>query len=84
MKTEKIIKIKNVKCHCDDGTQCETALYAKTDKRPGYRWYVGYGADYMPAKKSDLDNMRDYTNQQSELLDAIDNHTGGIVIMYRA
>lgn len=60
METEKITNIKGVKCHCYDGTQCEPAIYAKSDSRPGYRWYVGYGGDYMPAGKADIDNMREY------------------------
>ena len=85
MRTEKIIKVRNIQCHCYDGTQCETAIYAKSDKRKGYRWYVGYGADYMPASKSDRDNMSDYTYQISELAETIETgkYAGMTVIMYR-
>jgi hypothetical protein len=84
MKLEKIIKIKKVACHCYDGTQCEKAIYAKSDSRPGYRWYVGYGADYIPASKSDLDNMTEYEfYQENELLSAQESLTGKLVQMYR-
>ena len=82
METERIIKVNNVKCHCYDGTQCETAIHAKSDSRPGYRWYVGYGADYMPAAKADLDNMRDYHNQAEEM-QGLDRFIGTAVIKYR-
>ena len=83
MKTEKIIKIKSVQCHAYDNSQCEMAIYAMSDSRKGYRWYVGYGADYLPASKSDADNYQDYTNQKSELEYAIDSMTGMVVKMYR-
>ncbi len=43
--------------HCYDGMQHETAIKAATDKHPKPRWYVGYGADYVPASKSDLANI---------------------------
>ena len=83
MKTEKIIKIKAVQCHQYDGCQCETAIYAKSDSRNGYRWYVGYGADYVPASKKDAENYRDYSNQETELADAQEQITGTTVRMYR-
>jgi hypothetical protein len=83
METEKIIKVLNVKKHCYDGTQCETAIYAKSDSRPGYRWYVGYGADKMPASKSDLANMEDYINQADEMM-GLDRYVGEVVIKYRS
>ena len=82
MKTEKIIKVLNVKCHCYDGSQCETAIYAKSDSRPGYRWYVGYGGDMMPATKADLDNMRDYINQSDEM-QGLNRFVGNVVYKYR-
>ncbi len=40
-----------------NATQHETAIKAATDKHPKARWYVGYGADYVPASKSDLVNI---------------------------
>jgi hypothetical protein len=85
MNTERIIKVKNIQCHCYDGTQCEMAIYAKSDSRPGYRWYVGYGADYLPAAKADLDNMRDYDHQSAELADVLSNnrYVGETVCKYR-
>ena len=85
MKAETITKVRNIKCHCYDGTQCETAIYAKSDKRQGYRWYVGYGGDYLPASKHDLTNMRDYTNQADILADTLDDnrYVGNLVQMYR-
>jgi hypothetical protein len=83
METEKIIKIKKVQCHCYDGTQCETAIYAKSNSRPGYRWYVGYGADKLPASKADLANMRDYYNQEDILLQTQEECTGEVVYKYR-
>jgi len=85
MKTEKIIKVKNIMCHCYDGTQCETAIYAQSDSRPGYRWYVGYGADYLPASKGDIDNMSEYTYQAAALADVLESgaYVGMVVRMYR-
>ena len=83
MKVERIIKIKHVAVHCYDGTQCEKAIYAKSDRRKGYRWYIGYGADYMPASINDLDNMTPYTYQAEEL-DAAQRLIGKVVRMYRS
>lgn len=82
MKIEKIIKVKNIQCHCYDGTNCETAIYAKSDTRKGYRWYVGYGADYLPASKTDQQNFRNYTNQAEEL-EIAKNTDYGYVRMHR-
>ena len=59
MKTEKIIKVKKTGRHEYDDTQRETAIYAKSDQRPGYRWYIGYGSDYVPANKADISNIID-------------------------
>lgn len=81
--TERIIRIKNVACHCYDGTSCETAIYAKSDSRPGYRWYVGYGGDKMPAAKADLDNLSDYRNRAAELADAQERYADGQTVVYR-
>jgi len=82
MSTEKIVSVKDVKCHCYDGSQCETAVLAKSNKRKGYRWYVGYGSDYRPAAKKDLENFTDYTNQAAELDEAIENMPGTVVYMH--
>jgi len=79
MNTEKIIKILKIGSHRFDGTQVEIALYAKSDRRSGYRWYVGYGADYRPASKYDLDHITDIKNHDSEEYD----YTGTMVHMYR-
>ena len=43
--------------HCYDGVQHETAIKVSTEKHPKPRWYVGYGADYVPASKADLVNI---------------------------
>ena len=43
--------------HCYDGTQHETAIKAATNRHPRLRWYVGYGGDYIPASKADIDNI---------------------------
>ena len=53
---------------------------------PGYRWYVGYGADYMPACNADLANFRDYPNQVQELMESLnsDYYKGKVVIKYRS
>lgn len=82
MNTEKIVAVKAVRCHQYDDCQCETAIYAKSDRRKGYRWYVGYGGDYVPAARADQDNMRDYTYQESELEEA-QGLIGSTVHMYR-
>jgi hypothetical protein len=81
--TERIIKVKNVACHCYDGRNCETAIYAKSDSRPGYRWYVGYGGDKLPASKRDLDNMTDYRNQAAELSDAQECYADGHTVVQK-
>lgn len=81
---ETIVAVKAVKMHAYDETQRETAIYAKSDKRPGYRWYVGYGGDYIPANRGDLDNLGDYTGgNEAELADAQDFWPGRSVYMYR-
>jgi hypothetical protein len=36
--------------------QGETAIYAHLPNRHG-KWYVGYGADYVPATKTDIANI---------------------------
>ncbi len=41
--------------HMYDG-QGETAIYAHQPGKHG-KWYVGYGADYIPACKADLANL---------------------------
>jgi len=79
MKTEKIVKVLKIQKHCYDGTNCEPAIYAKSDKRPGYRWYVGYGGDYLPASKADLDNIEHMPGYAPEV-----NYVGMSVQMYRS
>ena len=60
MKTARVKSVTRIANHCYDGTQCETAIYAKTDKSNGkYKWYVGYGGDMMPATKSDIAMLTD-------------------------
>jgi hypothetical protein len=83
METEKIIKISKVQCHCYDGIQCETAIYAKSDSRKGYRWYIGYGADMLPAAKSDLANMRDFYPNNTSELESAQSRIGQVVYKYR-
>ncbi len=39
------------------GNQCEPAIKAATDRHPHPRWYVGYGADYIPANSDDIANI---------------------------
>ncbi len=39
------------------GWQCETAIYAKPLNGGRGKWYVGYGGDYIPANRGDMDNM---------------------------
>ena len=78
MKTEKIVKVLRVKLHRYAGGQCESAYYAKSDKRPGYRWYVGYGGDLRPASRND--DIQDYEYQQDDNGNSIIGHT---VEMYR-
>jgi hypothetical protein len=80
---EKIVAVKNVALHCYDGTNCETAYYAKSDSRPGYRWYVGYGGNYLPASKADLDNMQEYAHQAAELEEGKSYFAGNCVMKYR-
>jgi hypothetical protein len=60
METEVIIAVKKIQKHCYDKKQCEPAYYAKSDKRPGFRWYVGYGSEYRPAGKTDFPNIHPY------------------------
>lgn len=80
--TETIVAIKGVKLH-RYGSQCETAIYAKSDSRNGYRWYVGFGSDYYPASKAETENFEEYSNPESELADAIENIVGSYVRKYR-
>ncbi len=54
---ETVTKVVAIGNHCYDGMQHETAIKASTAKHPRPRWYVGYGADYVPASKSDLANI---------------------------
>lgn len=79
MKTEKIVKVKKVKLHRFSGGQCESAYYAKSDSRKGYRWYVGYGSDLMPASRND-----DITSYEYPQDDNGDDIVGNIVQMYRS
>ncbi len=84
MKTEKIVQIAKVRMHRYDESQRETAIYAKSDKRAGYRWYVGYGGDYIPAAKADLNNFADFTGgNEIELTDVRNFWIGRYVQMYR-
>lgn len=39
------------------GGQGETVIKAAMDRHPRPRWYVGYGADYIPAGRGDLANI---------------------------
>ena len=57
MKEEQIIAVKKVAAHLYDDIQGEMAYYAKSNKRPGFRWYVAYGGDEVPAAKKDLKNL---------------------------
>ena len=52
----KIVRVKKTALH-RFGSQCETAIYAKVDNRNGYRWYVGFGADYHPASKKETESF---------------------------
>ncbi len=40
------------------GNQGETAIFAHEPNKHG-RWYIGYGADYIPANKADMANISD-------------------------
>jgi hypothetical protein len=82
MKTEKIVNVLNVALHRYDGTQCEPAIYAKSDSRPGYRWYVGYGGDYRPASAADVAGFQSYVYLQAQI--AWESWLGRTVRMYRA
>ena len=55
--TSKIVSVKKTALHVYDGSQCETAIYAKADNRTGYRWYVGFGADYYHASKDEVETF---------------------------
>lgn len=41
---------------CYDGTQHEDAIFAHEAGKHG-KWYVGYGGDYIPATKADVENI---------------------------
>jgi hypothetical protein len=87
MKTEKIVAILNVALHRYvhryDGGQCETAIYARSDSRRGYRWYVGYGGDYRPASAADVAGFQSYSYPLSHLPKAREFWIGRTVRMYR-
>lgn len=59
--TEIVTRVTAVGNHAYDSphnaTQHEVAIRAATNKHPRSRWYVGYGADYVPASKADLANI---------------------------
>lgn len=59
--TSKIVAVKKTALHVYGGSQCETAIYAKVDNRTGYRWYVGFGADYYPASKDEATTLTSFT-----------------------
>jgi len=66
----RITDVKRVARHCYDGLQMETAIYAKTEQSPYYRWYVAYGGNYLPATKADINNLYDirpYDNEEEEI-----------------
>jgi len=80
MKYEKIEKVYEVGRHEYDDTNRETAYRVKLSN--GRRcWLVGYGADWMPAKKSDIDNIMDIHIPKDWEIDGI---VGSFVYPYRS
>jgi len=79
MKTEIIIDVKKTALNRYD-SQCETAIYAKSNMRPGYRWYVGFGSDYFPANQAEIGNLEIVTDCTIE---EKDTYEGTEVWMYR-
>ena len=63
--TSKVIAVKKTALHRYTSCQCETAIYAKVDNRTGYRWYIGFGADYYPASKSEVETFENIAHVDS-------------------
>ena len=60
-KFAKIEKVYEIAIHAYDNSQRETACRVKLSN--GRRcWLVGYGADYLPAAKSDIENLYNHQN----------------------
>lgn len=56
MKTAKIVKVYEIGKHAYDNSQRETVFRVLLSN--GRRcWMVGYGSDYVPASKKDLQNI---------------------------
>lgn len=83
MRVEQIKKIKRVALHNYDGANCEKAIYAKSDRRPGYRWYVGYGGDYLPASRDDISKLTEYSTAWDNDPISANYWVGRYVRMYR-
>jgi len=80
MEEVKVVKVYETGSHQYDECQGETV--ARVLLSNGRRcWIVGYGGDYIPASKGDMDNIE---IDQTPDLDAVDKFNGMYVHAYRA